>query len=78
MGIKSTSDIFFIFSVASAMMAVLSWALKPDTLWLAATQWLVIASAVGIWAIYLRIRDMHEGKATMTVKNGNGKVAKKK
>jgi len=71
MGIKSTSDIFFIFSVAAAMMSVLSWALKPDTLWLAATQWLVVAIAVGVWAIYLRLRDVHEGKST--VKNGNGK-----
>jgi hypothetical protein len=78
MGIKSTSDIFFIFSVAAAMMAVLSWVLKPDTLWLAATQWLVIAIAVGVWAVYLRIRDIHEGKMTTTVKNGNGKIGKKK
>lgn len=78
MGIKSTSDIFFIFSVAAAMMSVLSWALKPDTLWLAATQWLLVAITVGVWGLYLRLRDLHEGKANMTVKNGNGKVAKKK
>jgi uncharacterized membrane protein len=76
MGTKSTSDIFFIISVAAAMMAVLSWVLKPDTIWLAATQWLVIAIAVGVWAIYLRIRDMHEGKMTVTTKNGNGKKKK--
>ena len=78
MGIKSTSDIFFIFSVAAAMMAVLSWALKPDTLWLAATQWLLIASRLAFGRYILRLRDMHEGKTTMTVKNGNGKVGKKK
>jgi hypothetical protein len=78
MGTKSTSDIFFIISVAATMMAVLSWLLKPDTVWLAATQWLVVAIAVGVWAIYLRIRDMHEGKMTATIKNGNGKVGKKK
>lgn len=71
MGIKSTSDIFFIFSVAAAMMSVLSWALKPDTLWLASTQWLLIAITVGVWGLYLRLRDIHEGKAA--VKNGNGK-----
>jgi|GEM_PF-549438 len=80
MGTKSTSDIFFIISVATAMMAVLSWVLKPDTIWLAATQWLVIAIAVGVWAIYLRIRDIHEGKTSMNMKaeNGKAKIAKKK
>ncbi|HLM84174.1 MAG TPA: hypothetical protein VK254_03120 [Candidatus Bathyarchaeia archaeon] len=59
------------------MMSVLSWALKPDTLWLASTQWLLIAITVGIWGLYLRLRDMHEMKAP-TVKNGNGKNGKKK
>jgi len=76
MGIKSTSDIFFIISVATAFMSFLSWALKPDALWLAATQWLLIAITVGVWGLYLRIRDIHEGKAI--VKNGNGKNGKKK
>jgi hypothetical protein len=69
MGIKSTSDIFFILSVTLTFMAVLSWALKPDTIWLAATQWLVLAILVGIWGIYLRIRDLHDG---------NGKNGRKK
>jgi len=62
MGTKSTSDIFFILSVTAAMMAVLSWVLKPETIWLAATQWLLIAITVGIWGLYLRLRDVHEGK----------------
>ena len=61
MGIKSTSDIFFILSVTAAMLAFLSWALKPDTLWLAASQWLLVAITVGIWGLYLRLRDVHEG-----------------
>jgi hypothetical protein len=61
MGMKSSSDIFFIISVTAALMAVLSWALKPDTVWLAATQWLLISITVGVWGLYLRIRDMHEG-----------------
>ncbi|MDD3487403.1 MAG: hypothetical protein PHF35_03445 [Candidatus Moranbacteria bacterium] len=80
MGIKSTSDIFFIISVSAAMMSLLSWALKPDTLWLAATQWLLIAILSGIWGVYLRIRDMHEGKAVAKNGNGNksGKTSKKK
>ena len=59
MGIKSSSDIFFIVSVTAVLMAVLSWALEP--MWLAATQWLLIAITVGVWGIYLRIRDVHEG-----------------
>jgi hypothetical protein len=59
-GIKSTSDIFFILSVAAVLMAVLSWLLKPDTIWLAATQWILIAITVGVWGIYLRLRDVHE------------------
>jgi len=71
MGIKSTSDIFFILSVTAALMAFLSWALRPDTIWLAATQWLLIAITVGVWGLYLRLRDIHEGKEV--VKNGNGK-----
>lgn len=60
MGIKSTSDIFFILSVAAVFLAALSWALKPDTIWLAATQWLLIAITVGVWGVYLRLRDVHE------------------
>jgi hypothetical protein len=76
MGTKSTSDVFFIISVAAAIMSFLSWALKPDTLWLAATQWLLIAIVFGIWGVYLRIRDMHEGKAV--AKNGNGNSTRKK
>ena len=61
MGIKSTSDIFFILSAAAVLFAFLSWALKPDTIWLASTQWLLIAITVGIWGLYLRLRDIHEG-----------------
>ncbi len=58
MGIKSSSDIFFIMSVAAVLMAVLSWAVEP--MWLAATQWVLIGIMVGIWGLYLRIRDIHE------------------
>lgn len=76
MGIKSTSDIFFILSVTAVFMAVLSWVLKPDALWLAATQWLLIAITVGVWGLYLRLRDIHEDRAV--AKNGNGKNGKKK
>lgn len=61
MGIKSSSDIFFIISVTAALMAVLSWALRPDPIWLAASQWLLISITVGVWGLYLRIRDIHEG-----------------
>ncbi|MDP1845639.1 MAG: hypothetical protein Q8L09_02715 [Candidatus Moranbacteria bacterium] len=67
MGIKSSSDIFFIMSVTAVLMAVISWAAEP--MWLAATQWLLVGIMVGIWGLYLRIRDMHEG---------NGKNGKKK
>jgi hypothetical protein len=59
MGIKSSSDIFFVMSVAAVLMAVLSWAVEP--MWLAATQWLLIGIMVGVWALYLRLRDIHEG-----------------
>ena len=76
MGIKSTSDIFFILSVTAVFMAVLSWVLKPDALWLAASQWILIAATVGVWGVYLRLRDLHEGKPA--TKNGNGKIGKKK
>jgi len=61
MGIKSTSDIFFLISVASVLLAVLSWALKPETVWLAASQWLLVAITLGVWGVYLRLRDIHEG-----------------
>jgi hypothetical protein len=67
MGIKSSADAFFIFSVTTSFMAALSWALKPDVLWLAATQWLLITIVFGVWGLYLRLRDMHE------VKNGKKK-----
>lgn len=77
MGIKSTSDIFFIISVSAAIMSIMSWILKPDTLWLAASQWLLVSITVGIWGLYLRLRDVHEGKV-ITTKNGNGKNGKKK
>lgn len=59
MGIKSSSDIFFIMSVTAVLMAVLSWAVEP--MWLAATQWLLVGIMVGVWSLYLRLRDMHEG-----------------
>lgn len=67
MGIKSSSDIFFILSVAAVLMAVISWAAEP--MWLAATQWLLVGIMVGVWGLYLRVRDIHEG---------NGKNGKKK
>jgi len=67
MGIKSSADIFFIVSVVTAMMAVISWAVEP--IWLAATQWLIVGIIVGIWGLYLRLREVHEGK--------NGKNGKK-
>jgi hypothetical protein len=67
MGIKSSSDIFFILSVTAVFMAALSWA--AGAMWLAATQWLLVGIMVGIWGVYLRIRDMHES---------NGKNGKKK
>jgi hypothetical protein len=67
MGIKSSADIFFIVSVAAVLMAVISWAIEP--MWLAASQWISVGIMVGIWGLYLRIRDMHEG---------NGKNGKKK
>ena len=59
MGIKSTADVFFLASVAAVLMGVLSWAVEP--MWLAATQWLLVAVVVGIWGLYLRMRDVHEG-----------------
>jgi len=40
MGIKSSSDIFFIVSVAAVLMAIISWAVEP--MWLAASQWLLV------------------------------------
>jgi hypothetical protein len=58
MGIKSSSDIFFILSVTAVLMGVISWAVEP--MWLAATQWLLIGIMVGVWGLYLRVRDMHE------------------
>ncbi len=64
MGIKSSSDIFFIVSVAAVFMAIISWAVEP--MWLAATQWLLVGIMVGVWGLYLRLRDLHEGK-------GNGR-----
>ena len=64
MGMRSSSDIFFIVSVTAVLMAVLSWAVEP--MWLAATQWLLVGVMVGVWGLYLRLRDMHEG-------NGKGK-----
>jgi hypothetical protein len=49
------------------MMAAISWAVEP--MWLAASQWILISIAVGVWGIYLRIRDIHEGNE----KNGKKK-----
>ena len=67
MGIKSSSDIFFIVSVAAVLMAIISWAVEP--MWLAASQWLLVGIVVGAWGVYLRLRDIHEG---------SGKKGKKK
>ena len=59
MGIKSTSDIFFILSVTAAMLAFIGWA--TIDIWLASTQWILVAITVSVWGLYLRLRDMHEG-----------------
>lgn len=67
MGVKSTSDIFFILSAAAVLMAIVG-AVGED-FWLASTQWMLVAITVGIWGVYLRIRDIHESK--------NGKNGKK-
>jgi len=56
------------------MMALISWAAMD--VWLASTQWMLVAITVGIWGLYLRLRDVHEGKAV--ARNGNGKNGKKK
>lgn len=57
-GIKSSSDIFFILSVTFVMLATIGWAAAD--IWLAPTQWLLVAITMGIWGIYLRMRDVHE------------------
>lgn len=59
MGLKSSADIFFIVSVTAVFMSVISWAIEP--MWLAASQWLLVGIVVGVWGLYLRIRDIHEG-----------------
>jgi hypothetical protein len=59
MGIKSSSDIFFLVSVIGIMMATISWAVEP--MWLAASQWMLISIEMGVLGVYLRLRDIHEG-----------------
>ena len=32
-----------------------------EPMWLASTQWLLVGIMVGVWGLYLRLRDVHEG-----------------
>lgn len=68
MGIRSSTDILFILSAAAVLMAIIGAA--GEDIWLASTQWMLVAITVGIWGLYLRIRDIHEGNCGKNGKNG--------
>jgi len=52
---KSLGDILIGLSVIAVILAVIG-AFGVD-LWLASTQWVIIAGVLGIYAIYLKIRS---------------------
>lgn len=55
---KQCSQICFYLSVLAALLAVIG-ALGLD-LWLASTQWMIVAAVLAIWAIYLRGEEKSE------------------
>ncbi len=69
MGIKSSADIFFIISVAAVFMSTIGWLTTVD-MWLNSHTWMTVAATSGIWAVYLRMRDIHELEK---LNGGNGK-----
>ncbi len=73
MGLKSTSDIFIVLSFFAVTMAFISWG--AGAVWLAATQWLLVAIVFGVWSLYLGMRHAHECSEKLKVngKNGSGK-----
>jgi hypothetical protein len=53
--VKLLGDILIFLSLIAVLLAIIG-AFSID-IWLASTQWLIIAVILSIWAVYLKIRD---------------------
>lgn len=52
---KSLADGLIVLSVIAIVLSIIG-ALGTD-IWLASTQWALVAGVLGIWAVYIKIRD---------------------
>lgn len=52
---KSTGDILIGLSVIAVILSIIG-AFGTD-IWLASTQWILIAAVLGIYALYVKIRE---------------------
>jgi hypothetical protein len=52
---KVLADILIVFSVIAVMLAF-AGAVGVD-IWLASTQWLLVATVLSIWAVYVKQRE---------------------
>jgi len=57
MNTKKTADALAVLSVLSVIVAAYVNLSKVDVLGLAGTQWILVGIVLGIYAMYLRMRD---------------------
>ena len=51
---KKLADLFIVLSFVGVILAIIG-AFSADV-WLASTQWIMIAAVLSIWAIYVKMR----------------------
>lgn len=52
---KPLGDLLVVLSIIAVILSIVG-ALGFD-LWLASTQWILVAAVLAIWAVYVKIRD---------------------
>ena len=52
---KQFGDVLIVLAVITVILSIIG-ALGTD-LWLASTQWVLIAAVLSVWAVYVKIRD---------------------
>ncbi len=52
---KQFGDVLIVLAVIAVILSIIG-AMGRD-IWLASTQWVLIAAVLSIWAVYVKIRD---------------------
>lgn len=66
---KIMADGFFVFSFIAVLAAMYGWAMTED-LWLASTQWILVAIFLMLVAIYVRLSAADDEKLLRKRRNG--------